>query len=105
MTFVFVLFGWVLFSCTGMAEIGMFFKAMFNFGIITDSQSAYILASNFAMLIIMAVFSTDIFVIKRENENKTSFFVLRLISSAVLLTISVICLIGDTYNPFLYFRF
>ncbi len=104
-TFIFVLFGWVLFSCTDMSEIGMCFKAMFNFGSLTDSQSVYLLASNFAMLIIMAVFSTDIFVSDRKNESKVSVFVLRLVSSAVLLAVSIVCLIGDTYNPFLYFRF
>lgn len=104
-TFIFVLFGWVLFSCENMNSVGLFFRAMFFANGTTDPDSIYLLMSSLAMLIIMAVCSTDIFTVNKENKDKTSVFACRIIVSFVLLALSFICLIGDTYNPFLYFRF
>jgi len=104
-TYTLVLFGWVLFSCEDISAIEGFFKGLFGCNGITDSNSLYILASNVAMLIIMAVFSTDMFSVKEQNKGKISFFILRFMVSVFLFAVSLIYLIGDTYNPFLYFRF
>ena len=104
-TFIFVLIGWVLFSCEDLSLIGGFFKGLFGFNGITGNDSLYVLSSNFVMLIIMAVFSTDVFSVNEKDKSKPSVFVLRSLVYAILLVISFIYLVGDTYNPFLYFRF
>lgn len=104
-TFIFVLFGWVLFSCEDLSVIGGFFSGLFGLHGFIAEDSLYVLSSNAVLLIVMAVFSTDIFSFKENSKNKIHIFLLRFIISALLFTVSLIYLIGDTYNPFLYFRF
>lgn len=104
-TFVLVLFGWVLFANEDLSAMGGFFRGLFGFNGIFNENSLYILFSNASLLIVMTVFSTEIFTIKEESKKKTGIFILRTVIYTVLFGISLICLIGDTYNPFLYFRF
>lgn len=106
-TFVFVLFGWVLFASTDFTMIISFFSTLFGFNGIIDNNSVFIFWSNALLLIIMGVCSTELFnlsefrLLKKNEVRIISRFVL----SVLLFTVSLICLIGDTYNPFLYFRF
>lgn len=106
-TFVFVLFGWVLFASTDFTMIISFFTSLFGFNGIIDNNSVFIFWSNALLLIIMGVCSTELFnlsefrLLKKNEVRIISRFVL----SVLLFTVSLICLIGDTYNPFLYFRF
>lgn len=104
-TFVLVLFGWVLFACTNIADIGLFFKALFGFNGFTDTSSMYILISNLIFLAIMSVCSTELFSVPEPKKNEHISFILLFILSVALFAVSLMCLIGDTYNPFLYFRF
>ncbi len=105
LTFILVLFGWVLFANEDLSAIGRFFGGLFGFHGVVGGNSLYILFSNAAILIIMAVFSTDIFSFKTEDKKKIGVFLFRFVIYALLFGISFIYLIGDTYNPFLYFRF
>ncbi len=104
-TFILVLFGWVLFATEDLSAIGGFFGSLFGVNGLLGENSLYVLFSNSALLIIMAVFSTDIFTLKEENKKKISVTVLRFVSYALLFAVSIIYLLADTYNPFLYFRF
>lgn len=104
-TFILVLFGWVLFATEDLSAIGGFFGSLFGVNGLLGENSLYVLFSNFALLIIMAVFSTDIFTLKEENKKKISVTVLRFVSYALLFAVSIIYLLADAYNPFLYFRF
>ena len=104
-TFILVLFGWVLFACTQLSDIMYFFKGMFGFNGISDDASVYILVSNAVILIIMAVCSTKLFSVKKKNNEGIFSYIFRFAVVFVLFGISLIFLIGDTYNPFLYFRF
>lgn len=103
-TFIFVLFGWVLFSFTSLSDIYRFTLSLFGRNGIYSSSDLYMLYSNAAMLIIAGVISTGAFTFRRDGE-KTAVKLCRYIISFALLAVSVIYLIGDTYNPFLYFRF
>ncbi len=104
-TFIFVLFGWVLFACTSLSDIGGFFGSMFGMNGLFDNEAVFMLTENFLMLVIMAVCSTELFSFNRKENEKNVRVVLRFAVSAVLFVISLVYLIGDTYNPFLYFRF
>ena len=104
-TFIFVLFGWVLFACTSLSDIGGFFASMFGVNGLFDNEAVFMLTENFLMLVIMAVCSTELFSFSRKEGEKTIRVVLRIAVSAALFIISLVYLIGDTYNPFLYFRF
>lgn len=104
-TFIFVLFGWVLFACTSLSDIGGFFGSMFGANGLYDNKAVFMLTENFLMLVIMAVCSTELFTFNIKESEKNIRVVLRYIAGAVLFVISMVYLIGDTYNPFLYFRF
>ena len=103
-TFVLVLFGWVLFSMTDLSEVLGYFMSLFGINGIYSSGDFYIIGSNFSMALIAGVISTGVFSFSTENE-KNAVKILRYLLALVLLVISIIFLIGDTYNPFLYFRF
>ena len=103
LTMVLVLFGWVLFSCTELSQILSFVKCLLGFNGIAESKSVYLLYSNLIIMAAMAVFSTNLFDAKEERKKMNG--ALKYIITFALFFISVIYLIGDSYNPFLYFRF
>lgn len=103
-TLLFVLFGWVLFSCTDLQDVVSMFSGMFGMHGLTDGMSIYVLVSNAVMACIMAVFSTPLFGFKNDRKTNKGY-AFRLVLTVLLFGISIVCLIGDTYNPFLYFRF
>ncbi len=104
-TFVLVLFGWALFANEDFSQLSGFFAGLCGLHGFLGANSLYILYSNAALLAIMAVFSTEAFSFDAESKKKPLIFILRGLIYAVLFGISLIYLIGDTYNPFLYFRF
>ncbi len=104
-TFILVLFGWVLFACEDISVISEFFNALFGANGISDNHSSYVVSSELVMLILMCVCSTEIFILKEENKNKLPILVFRAMTVTFLLVLSILCLVSDTYNPFLYFRF
>ena len=104
-TFVFVLFGWVLFACTSVSDIVGFFGSMFGTNGLFDNSSVFMLAENSVLLIIMGVCSTELFSFNRKDDESNIRVVFRYAVSSLLFIISIVYLIGDTYNPFLYFRF
>ena len=59
--------------------------------------------SKFVLIIVMSVFSTPVFGLKEIKSRRADL--IKLVITAVLLIVSFICLIAETYNPFLYFRF
>ncbi len=103
-TFIFVLFGWVLFAITDLSDIGTYFSSMFGVNGFIGSNDLYVITSNASILIISGIISTGVFG-KTENNDKAFNKIFRYILSLLLFGISVLFLIGDTYNPFLYFRF
>ncbi len=103
-TFIFVLFGWVLFFCTDLSDIFRFVFDMFAVNGLISSDTVYLLYSNLVMLLIMSVTSSGLFSYRKRTENIGNTTV-KYIIATVLLAVSVIYLIGQSYNPFLYFRF
>jgi alginate O-acetyltransferase complex protein AlgI len=108
---VVVLVGWVLFYFTDLSMGFNLIKTMFglNGARLYDSMSLLTLRSNLFIVLIAGLFSTPIVPwLKNQfeayRENPTVKILWPGIHIALLL-ISIILLVGQTYNPFLYFRF
>ena len=100
--------GWTLFAITDMPQLGHYFAAMFT-GPLWDGAAAYLLRSNAVLLVLAAVGSTTLplraFNAVESRLGDRAVVALRSAGVAVLLLLSVAFLVGDSYNPFLYFRF
>ncbi len=112
----FVIIGWVFFYFEDIPSIGKMFGAMFG---ITSSASytasdITTLTNNVFLLAICAIAVTPVLrIIANKLSSKLSNTpggvivngVTTLIFQAAVLVICLACLVGSTYNPFLYFRF
>ena len=110
-TLVLVTISWVIFAFDDISEAGLYLKAMFglNGAEPFSARTLYYISTNAVVLIACAAFSIDIFKrIRLRAKSTASLYALKTLKIAVYaaaLFISVSFLIGDTYNPFLYFRF
>ena len=116
-TFFFTVLGWVLFYFTDLTRAGAAYAAMFGVGHAFANQTSWTLLLNNAPLLILAFLAAtplpsniavqlrrlglDILSPKRGAVRAAATS----IAAAVLLALSTIMLVGDSYNPFLYFRF
>ena len=107
-----VIMGWVIFRAPGISEALGYLAAMFGGGKSGPVQfglshyvhfyECFILAvSLFAMLPAGKALSGRI----KERMTPVSYQVLACISSAVLFMISILYVVTETYNPFIYFQF
>ncbi len=103
-TFVLVLFGWVLFAFTDLGDIAGFFGSMFGMNALSDAGDLYFAASNASVLLICGAMSVGAFSFVSEKKGVLAK-VMQYIIAVILFALSAVYLIGDTYNPFLYFRF
>lgn len=110
-TLFFVILGWAIFAFDDMGKLSSYLKIMFGFGNVSFINGAFIyyLKNYFMIIIISIVFSCPIYknlkeIIKKQHRQKL-LFAITLIIYIVLFIITVSYLVGDTYNPFLYFRF
>ena len=114
--FVIVYFGWILFKYSDMGTIGSILKGMFclngnNFT--TLETKSYLFGYLFFMIAVMFAF-TPLFknlykkIFNSDNTHiavRTIGNVLEMVYPLVLVALSALALIGDSYNPFLYFQF
>ena len=110
-----VFFGWILFRFSDFRYIPVVIKGLFglNGNAFIDFETKTLLIGNI-IFIIVAIFSvTPIvkrFSIACQNSEKGSFpsvlyKVLSVILPLGILFLSTLALVGDSYNPFLYFQF
>ena len=110
-TLIFVIISWVIFAFEDLSQIAQFLKAMFgiNQSGILNAETLYLLSNYIVLLIICVLLSMEWQKTKLATllASKTgwvrSYFTMLLF--AALFIVSISFLIGDTYNPFLYFRF
>ena len=113
---VIVFFGWILFKFESVAEIVTVFKGLFglNNNAVSDFEGLSVLSSNVVILAVSVIACTSL--AKRVCEyvrykmidrtpTKIAYALVRILVPIVLLIISTAALVGDSYNPFLYFRF
>ncbi len=127
-----VVIGWTIFAQTDMSQLGAYLKAMFGIGVQgVDSDFFYFLSCNAVLLILLVICSIDHrFWLKKllghgrkakDNAgfradgkegsiyaigvDSVGFTVVKAVLMLVLLVLAFAFLVGDSYNPFLYFRF
>lgn len=106
--------GWAMFYFTDLNRFAGCVKAMFgaeNVALIDELAKSQLL-NNLYVIIIALILSAPVYkAIKNYTDKPKSEFAaafygfVRTLFSAVLLIISSVLLVGQTYNPFLYYRF
>ncbi len=118
-TLVVVWFGWVLFRFDDMSLLGQALKSLFGFGGGWNGDNAHYTLRSYLFILIVAILACMPIVpwISRKLASATRRKdalggVARALTNAAavvipvfLLLLSVLSLVGDSYNPFLYFRF
>lgn len=103
-----VTLGWALFAVTDIGQLGLFMKALFNFGNIGINNAVFLYnIRNYAVLLAVAVI-VALGLMKPYYDMLLRGSRMRRIKylfAAVGFIICVAYLLDDTYNPFLYFRF
>ena len=113
---VVVYFGWILFRFDNMNDIWAVLRGMFgaNGNAIINFETTTLLSSNIFILIFCVLVSTPIVkkigsLVRYTYMDKKAVSVLytvgRILIPIVLLLLSTAALVGDSYNPFLYFQF
>jgi len=113
---IIMLVGWVFFYHTDLSEAFRFIGVMFgNAASFTNSEVSLVFRSNAVFMVIAAIASTPI--IKKLFEAVRNYTrsvmgmekfmdgVLKPVVNIAILVVSIIFLVGQSYNPFLYFRF
>jgi len=110
-----VFFGWILFRFSDFTYVPVVIKGLFglNGNELLDFETKTLLLSN-VFFIIVAVFSVTPIVkhvtdfLKSGEKGSAKRIIYSILSVAlpiILLFLSTIALVGDAYNPFLYFQF
>lgn len=115
-TLLVVFFGWVIFKFENLGDLGTAFAGLFGIGtngfIGMDVSTLFL--SNIFLLAFSVIACTPLGKMIRQSllrygsSNKVAFTVFNiteLIVPPLLLILSVLALIGNSYNPFLYFQF
>lgn len=109
-TLFFILISWIIFAFENVSTGLKYLGNMFNFTNIIDNNFIYYFKEYFIILIIGILFSTPIYkkfisVINKNRKLEIIGNVLCMGGMIILFVITISSLVGDTYNPFLYFRF
>ena len=106
-TMLIVMVGWVFFSSETLADAAVFLRALVcaNSNPLWNAPSFYYLSSCIFPLVLMSLSALGVYDRVPKLKNDT----LRTAWSGLLyggiFVLCVVCLVSDTYNPFLYFRF
>ncbi len=113
---IIVVFGWVLFRFSNMSDVICIAKGMFglNGNALTSFETTTLLKSNMFILIFAAIVATPI--VRKIGDgmrytymnNRLVFAIYsigRIVLPIIMLLLSTATLVGDSYNPFIYFQF
>lgn len=105
-----VVFGWVLFDFQSVTQILKFYSNLFVLGAngVVDSTAIYLLRTNWKIIVPAIIGSTPFALrlidnVKHRFGRNGYFFVS--IFYIVIIVLSVASLVGESYSPFLYFKF
>lgn len=107
----FVVISWVIFAFDDITKVSIYLKAMFglNGNNFFEPVSFYYLYTNSVLIIACALFSIGTNKINRALSKSRVYNgvvnATKIVIYSALFFICVSFLVGDTYNPFLYFRF
>ena len=104
-----IVIGWVIFASDDVSVLLPYLGSMFGANGALGGLDVYWLTTKGVLLIVCAVASTQLpkrlFVTATDKLGEKGAFAVRGVLTLVLLAVSMVFLIGDSYNPFLYFRF
>ncbi len=104
-----IIIGWVIFASDDVSVLLPYLGSMFGANGAIGGMDVYTLLTKAALLIICCIASTELpkklFLSAAGAMNEKAAFTLKSVLMIALLALSMILLIGDSYNPFLYFRF
>lgn len=110
-----VFFGWILFRYKDFAFIPVILRGLFglNGNSFLDFETQTVLKGNFFFILVAVLSVTPLVprlgkLLKAKGEESFGGHIYRavsVISPVVLLFLSTLALVGDSYNPFLYFQF
>ena len=110
-----VFFGWILFKFSDFSAIPVVLKGLFglNGNSFMDFETKTLLLKN-VLFAVIAVISVTPFVSTlakifetkcKKGASKAVYNIASVIAPIILLFLSTLALVGDSYNPFLYFQF
>ena len=104
---ILIIFGWVIFYFTDMAQMGDFIVSMFSFAGLAIGQSAMSTIISFLPLIAVAgIASTPLAgFVYGKIKSKRLRIVIDTVFCVFVLFACTASLVNQSYNPFLYFRF
>lgn len=104
-----IIIGWVIFASDDVSVLLPYLGSMFGANGAIGGMDVYTLFTKAVLLIICCIASTELpkklFLSAAGAMNEKAAFTLKSVLMIALLAMSMILLIGDSYNPFLYFRF
>lgn len=104
-----IVIGWVIFASDDVSVLLPYLGSMFGANGAIGGMDVYTLLTKAALIVICCVASTELpkklFLSATGAMNEKAAFTIKSVMTIALLALSMILLIGDSYNPFLYFRF
>lgn len=104
-----IVIGWVIFASDDVGVLLPYLGSMFGANGAVGGMDVYTLFTKAVLIIICCVASTELpkrlFLSATGAMNEKAAFTIKSVMTIALLALSMILLIGDSYNPFLYFRF
>lgn len=104
-----IVIGWVIFASDDVSVLLPYLGSMFGANGAVGGMDVYTLFTKAVLLIICCVASTELpkrlFLSATGAMNEKAAFTIKSVMTIALLALSMVLLIGDSYNPFLYFRF
>lgn len=104
-----IVIGWVIFASDDVGVLLPYLGSMFGANGAVGGMDVYTLFTKAVLIIICCVASTELpkrlFLSATGAMNEKAAFTIKSVMTTALLALSMILLIGDSYNPFLYFRF
>lgn len=104
-----IIIGWVIFASDDVSVLLPYLGSMFGANGAVGGMDVYTLLTKAVLIVICCVASTELpkrlFLSATGAMNEKAAFTIKSVMTIALLALSMILLIGDSYNPFLYFRF
>lgn len=104
-----IVIGWVIFACDDITVLLPYLGSMFGANGTLGGMDLYWLTTKAVLLVICAIASTELpkklMASCTGSLGEKPAFAVKAVPALLLLGLSMVFLIGDSYNPFLYFRF